>query len=150
MARALRVDKFTIAALAATLDLLEDAGWAKSRLPVLRALETPPEELARRAASLADELRRTTDLEVREVGTTSEVGGGAVPAEGLPTTAVALRHEAHSAVELAAEMRRLSVPVVGRIAEGEVLLDPRSLDPAEDAECARVLAERFRGGRGGG
>ena len=149
LARALRVDKFTIAALAATLDLLEDADRARSRLPVLRALATPPDELARRAAALAEDLRRTTDLSVREVATTSEVGGGAVPAEGLPTTAVAVKHAELTAEELAAELRRLPVPVLGRIAEGEVLLDPRSLDPAEDRECADVLASRFGGGRGG-
>ena len=81
---------------------------------------------------------------MREVETTSEVGGGAVPAEGLPTTAVALRHDSLSADELAAELRTLELPVIGRIAEGEVRLDPRSLDPAEDSECARVIRSRFQ------
>jgi len=143
LARALRVDKFTIAALAATLDLLEDAVEARERLPVLRALEVRPEELARRASALAAGLADCPDLEVREVAATSEVGGGAVPGEGLPTTAVALRHASLSAEDLARELRRLALPVIGRIVEGEILLDPRSLDPTEDAECVRTIRDRF-------
>ncbi|HMB70544.1 MAG TPA: L-seryl-tRNA(Sec) selenium transferase [bacterium] len=143
LARAVRVDKFTIAALAATLDLLEDADRARARIPVLRALEATPEELAARASAIAGDLAGCPELHVREVETVSEVGGGAVPAEGLPTTAVALRHRTLSADELAAELRGLELPVIGRIADGEVRLDPRSLDPAEDAECARVIRSRF-------
>jgi L-seryl-tRNA(Ser) seleniumtransferase len=143
LARAVRVDKFTIAALAATLDLLEDADRARARIPVLRALAAAPEELAARASAIAGALAGCPDLQVRLVAATSEVGGGAVPAAGLPTTAVALRHAALSADELAAELRGLDLPVIGRIAEGEVRLDPRSLDPAEDPECARVIRDRF-------
>jgi L-seryl-tRNA(Ser) seleniumtransferase len=151
LARALRVGKFTIAALAATLDLLEDAEQARERVPVLRALAAAPEELALRAAAIAGGLEGCPDLEVRTVEATSEVGGGAVPAQGLPTTAVALRHARLSASELASELRRLPVPVLARVALGAVLLDPRSLDPEEDAECARVIGDRFGpGGRGGG
>jgi L-seryl-tRNA(Ser) seleniumtransferase len=143
LARAVRVDKFTIAALAATLDLLEDADRARARIPVLRALEETGERLAARASAIAGALSGCPDLRVREVAATSEVGGGAVPAEGLPTTAVALRHVSLSADELAAELRTLELPVIGRIADGEVRLDPRSLDPSEDGECARVIRDRF-------
>ncbi|MGQ0722097.1 MAG: L-seryl-tRNA(Sec) selenium transferase [Candidatus Eiseniibacteriota bacterium] len=149
VARALRVDKFTIAALAATLDLLEDADRARELVPTLRALDASPEELARRAAAIVRELARCDDLSVRPVPASSEVGGGAAPAEDLPTTAVALRHRSLSAEELAAELRGLATPVIGRIAAGEVLLDPRSLDPAEDLLCARLIGDRFGPGGGG-
>ncbi len=149
LARALRIDKFTIAALAATLDLLEDEAGARERLPVLRALCASPEDLERRARTLADALGACRDLAVGLAPATSEVGGGAVPAEGLTTTVVTLRHPRLSADELARELRGLPVPVIGRIANDLVQLDPRSLDPGEDEECAGTITSRF-GDVGGG
>jgi L-seryl-tRNA(Ser) seleniumtransferase len=148
LARALRVDKFTVAALAATLDLLEDGDWARKRVPTLRALSLTAGELQSRAQVVAAALQERTVLRVRVVESASEVGGGAVPGEGLPTSAVALAHDALSADALARELRRLRVPVVGRIVGGEVLLDPRSLAPEEDEECVGLLVEKF-GRRGG-
>jgi L-seryl-tRNA(Ser) seleniumtransferase len=149
LARALRVDKFTIAALAATLDLLEDAEEAYRRLPVLRALGARPADLERRARDLAEALRVCPDLEVGVEAGTSEVGGGAVPAEGLATTVVTLGHRELGAVDLARELRSLPLPVIGRIANDRVRLDPRSLDPDEDSACAQAIVSRF-GGMGGG
>lgn len=148
LARALRVDKFTIAALAATLDLLEDEGRAKERVPVLQALWASSGDLARRAEAIAARLRECEQLQVTVAPGTSEVGGGAVPAEGMPTTVCALSHVGLSAEELATALRGLRLPVIGRIADGRVLLDPRSLDPAEDDECVRQILMRF-GGTGG-
>jgi L-seryl-tRNA(Ser) seleniumtransferase len=148
LARALRIDKFTIAALAATLDLLEDASEARSRVPVLAALGADPEELAARASRIASDLGDCRPLSVRVEDATSEVGGGAVPAEGLPTTVVALTHETRSANELARELRQLSPPVIARVAKDRVLLDPRSMDPSEDRECSDAIRRRF--GPGGG
>jgi L-seryl-tRNA(Ser) seleniumtransferase len=148
LARALRIDKFTIAALAATLDLLEDASEARSRVPVLAALGADPMELAARASRIASDLGDCRPLSVRVEDATSEVGGGAVPAEGLPTTVVALTHETRSANELARELRQLSPPVIARVAKDRVLLDPRSMDPSEDRECSDAIRRRF--GPGGG
>jgi L-seryl-tRNA(Ser) seleniumtransferase len=145
LARALRVDKFTIAALAATLDLLEDAERARERVPVLRALCADAETLAARAEAIRRGLAGRPGLQVRTLASTSEVGGGAVPGEGLPTTVCALAHEGRSAEELARELRGLPTPVVARIEGGLVLLDPRSLDPSEDEECVRLIGERFDG-----
>lgn len=145
LARALRVDKFTIAALAATLDLLEDAPRARERLPVLRALALTAEELAARAEAMARGLADVPGLEVRTIAASSEVGGGAVPALGLPTTACALSHRDLAAEELARVLRGLPTPVIGRIVDDRILLDPRSLDPAEDDECVRMIQARFRG-----
>ncbi|MFN8176587.1 MAG: L-seryl-tRNA(Sec) selenium transferase [bacterium] len=149
LARALRVDKFTIAALAATLDLLEDAERARERLPVLRSLCAGADSLAARAGAIVGGLAGLPGLHAQSVESSSEVGGGAVPAEGLPTTACALSHDRLSAEELARELRRLPTPVIGRIAEDRVLLDPRTLDPSEDDECVRLIRARF-GGTGGG
>jgi L-seryl-tRNA(Ser) seleniumtransferase len=150
LARALRVDKFTIAALAATLDLLEDPRRAEVELPVLRALGAEQGELAARAGAIARALAGCAGIDARTTEALSEVGGGAVPAEGLPTTVVALSHETLSADELARELRAAEPPVIGRIAGGELLLDPRSLDRPEDDECVRAIRARFAAGSGGG
>jgi L-seryl-tRNA(Ser) seleniumtransferase len=148
LARALRVDKFTIAALAATLDLLEDPDQARERLPVLRALSAPASEMERRARELAEALEGAGGLSTEVVPTRGEVGGGAVPGEGIPSFACALRHASASATELARVLRGLPLPVIGRIEDERVLLDPRSLDPSEDDECVRTIRTRF-GGSGG-
>ncbi|MBZ0268652.1 L-seryl-tRNA(Sec) selenium transferase, partial [bacterium] len=143
LARALRVDKFTIAALAATLDLLEDEARARERVPVLRSLWASSKELAARAEGLVRGLDGCDALRAAVAESVSEVGGGAVPAEGLPTTVCALSHAGMSADELARELRALALPVIGRIADGRVLLDPRSLDRGEDEECVRQIRARF-------
>jgi L-seryl-tRNA(Ser) seleniumtransferase len=148
LARALRVDKFTIAALAATLDLLEDEPRARERVPVLRALGASAEEMEARACAIASGLSDCDRLRASVQAGRSEVGGGAVPAEGLPTTVCVLEHQELSAEELAHELRALPTPIVGRIADDRVLLDPRSLDRAEDEECVRLIRARF-GGTGG-
>jgi L-seryl-tRNA(Ser) seleniumtransferase len=145
LARALRVDKFTIAALAATLDLLEDADRARERVPVLRALCAPPESLAARAGAMVRALAGVPGLDVRALPSESEVGGGAVPAEGLPTTVCALAHAELSAEELGRALRELPTPVIARIAADRVLLDPRTLEPGEDEECVRAIRARFDG-----
>ena len=145
LARALRVDKFTIAALAATLDLLEDAARARERLPVLRALCESEASLAERAGRMVRALADVPGLSAGTVASVSEVGGGAVPAEALPTTACALTHRELTAAEFARVLRELPTPLIGRIVEDRILLDPRSLDPAEDDECVRLIQARFRG-----
>jgi L-seryl-tRNA(Ser) seleniumtransferase len=145
LARALRVDKFTIAALAATLDLLEDAERARERVPVLRALCADGASLAARAEGIRRGLEGTPGLDVRTLASVSEVGGGAVPGEGLPTTVCAVVHADLGAEALARELRALPTPIVARIEEDRVLLDPRSLDPSEDAECVQGIRQRFEG-----
>jgi L-seryl-tRNA(Ser) seleniumtransferase len=148
LARALRVDKFTIAALAATLDLLEDPDRARTAVPTLRALSWTRRDLAPRATQIAKAIGVCSSLRVRVLTAQSEVGGGAAPAEELATTVVALAHESLSAEELARELRRAAVPIVGRIVQDELVLDPRTLDPEEDEECARAIIDRFGPAKG--
>ena len=148
LARALRVDKFTIAALAATLDLLEDPDRARERVPVLRALSAPAVEMEERANRIAGSLDGRGGLRAHVVAATSEVGGGAVPAEGLASFACVLEHGEMNAAQLASVLRALPLPVVGRIEGERVMLDPRSLGPDEDEECVRAIRTRF-GGLGG-
>jgi L-seryl-tRNA(Ser) seleniumtransferase len=130
LARALRVDKLTLAALEATLTGPET--------PTAAALSADPRELMRRAERLASELSGT-GIDVRAVSSAATVGGGGAPGVILPSAALSLPESC------AAALRTGPVPVVGRLEAGRCLLDLRAV-PAEDderlAEAVRSAAER--------
>ncbi len=128
LARALRVDKCTLAALQATL-LHYQAGEAEREVPVWRMIAMPLDALEVRATAWAAELC-ARGLPAEVVPSTSAIGGGSLPGETLPTRAVALIHPAPDA--LAAALRAGEPPVVARIAEGRLLLDPRTVQPGMD------------------
>jgi L-seryl-tRNA(Ser) seleniumtransferase len=137
LARALRADKLTLAALEATLALYDDPAVAIASIPVLRMLTRSAEELERSARSLAAvcpaALRPA--LEAGE----SAVGGGAFPGATLPTTLVVLDAGALGPDGLALRLRVGDPPVVTRIGGGRVLLDPRTLDEGSHPVVARAL-----------
>jgi L-seryl-tRNA(Ser) seleniumtransferase len=123
LARALRIDKLTIAALASTI--------GHGLAPVRRYLSTDPEELQQRCREVA----AAVGGEV--VASTGAVGGGGAPGVGLPGYAVALPET------FAARLRRGDPPVIGRIAGGRCLLDLRCVPPSDDAALVKaVLAAR--------
>ncbi|MGH2586417.1 MAG: L-seryl-tRNA(Sec) selenium transferase [Dehalococcoidia bacterium] len=125
LARAVRLDKASIAALAATLEHYA-RGEAPCEVPVWRMIATTPEELDRRAGAWALAVgERATVVDAR-----SMIGGGSLPEESLPTRALALRLAEPS--EAAAALRRWDPPVVARIERDLLLLDPRTVDPEED------------------
>jgi L-seryl-tRNA(Ser) seleniumtransferase len=126
--RALRVDKVTLAGLSATLAHYE-RGEALEKVPVWRAIATPPDALAARARSwLAALGGAAPGAEVREAR--SAVGGGTLPEVTLPTSVLSL--PAADPDGLAARLRGGDPPVVGRIEDGRVVLDPRTVMPGED------------------
>jgi L-seryl-tRNA(Ser) seleniumtransferase len=140
LARALRIDKLSLAALEATLRLHRDPELARRELPVLAMLTADPALLRARAERLA---RATGGTVVEAIART---GGGALPLLELPGPAVALEpatHGAPSADALAAALRRGDPPVVARIHDGRVLLDPRTLTDEE----ARTVAVAVRASR---
>ena len=126
--RALRVDKVTLAGLAATLAHYE-RGEAAAQVPVWRAIAQPVEALSARAerwrAALAG---AAPGAEVRDAR--SAVGGGTLPEVTLPTRVLAL--PSPDPDRLSARLRAGDPPVVGRIEEGALLLDPRTVLPGED------------------
>ena len=124
--RALRVDKVTLAGLAATL-AHHERGEALREIPVWRAIAWTPEELLARASVWKDALD-LPGLEVVEAR--SAVGGGTLPGVTLPTFALALPPGDPDGV--AARLRASDPPVVARIEAGRVLLDPRTVLPGED------------------
>jgi L-seryl-tRNA(Ser) seleniumtransferase len=125
LARAMRADKMTLAALEATLALYRDPAVAVREIPVLAMLTLEPAALGARAAVLRDAigLPEATAL----VSGSSAVGGGSFPGAVLPTTLVALQPGASGAASLALRLRLGSPSVVARIEGGKVLLDPRTL-----------------------
>jgi L-seryl-tRNA(Ser) seleniumtransferase len=138
LARAVRIDKLSLAALEATLLLYRDPSRARAEIPVLAMLEAGEDELTARAQRLRDDLGADRAEIVRAV---AKVGGGALPLLELEGPAVALMGEA-SPVSVAEALRRSEPPVIGRIHEGRVLLDPRTLrdDEVEDAASAARAA----------
>jgi L-seryl-tRNA(Ser) seleniumtransferase len=125
MLRALRVDKMTLAALGATLQIYR-GGALIERLPIFRMIGATLDELHARAQDYRDAIQGA-----RIVESVAYVGGGALAQERIASVAVALRAE--DAASLAARLRRNAPPIVARIADGRVLLDLRTIAPDEDA-----------------
>ncbi len=133
LARALRVDKLTAAALEATL--------AGPPVPVAEALTAAPAQLIMRAEVIASQLT-AAGLDARPVPAEGAVGGGGAPGVGLPSAAVSLPAALAQPLRAGAAVRGGDVrAVVGRIEDGRLLLDLRAVPPADDdALCAAVLA----------
>jgi L-seryl-tRNA(Ser) seleniumtransferase len=142
LARAVRVDKLTLAALEATLRLCLDEGRAFSSIPVLRALVLPLQEIDHRARRLCDQITKLAhgQLELSVVDGTSEVGGGALPLEAMPTRLVAVKAPLLTAQVVEANLRRTDPPVMVRIRDDQVLLDPRTVMEEELDELAKLVA----------
>jgi L-seryl-tRNA(Ser) seleniumtransferase len=129
LARALRVDKLTLAALIATLDLY--LTQSLSRLPVWDMLGASTESIGARARAWQSRLmERGAAVEV--VHAESTVGGGSLPGERLATMALAITPARGGAADLLRRLREHEPPVIGRIVEERVLLDPRTVLPDED------------------
>ena len=133
LARAVRIDKLSLAALEATLALYRDPAHARRALPVLAMLDADRPALEARARRLA----AATGGEVVEA--TAKVGGGALPLLGLSGPAVALDAGPLGPDALAAALRAGDPPVVGRIHDGRLLLDPRTLTDAEADQAADAV-----------
>jgi len=139
LCRAVRVDKLTLAALAATLSLHADPAQARAEVPALRMLALPLADLMVRAERLAADLR-ARGVAAETTSAESRVGGGALPEWPLPTTAVALRVPGRAAA-LAAALRSGDPAVIARIQEDRVLIDPRTV-PAELDQALVVAVAR--------
>jgi len=141
--RALRIDKLTLAALEATLRAYEDPMAAVAEIPTLRMLTEPAAAVRRRAQRVLRRVpaaqRATLGLGV--VADRSQVGGGALPLVELATAALALGTAAHPAEALDRRLRSGRPPVVGRVTEGRLLLDCRTVADDEVPLLAQRLSE---------
>ncbi len=141
--RALRIDKMTLAALAATLRHYQ-RGEATTHIPTWRMIATPDNRLAQRAGTWAEQLR-THGIRARVQRGESTIGGGSLPGETLPTTLLALdaAHLALPLEELARHLRLRPTPVITRISRDTLLLDPRTVLEEQDEEVVRALSEEL-------
>ena len=141
LARALRVDKTTIAGVQANL-LHYLRGEATREIPIWRMIAMSPQEIEARASGWAAQLAQMGLPAVVSEGR-STVGGGSLPGETLPTSVVALA--APSPDTLARRLRQGTPPVVARIEDDRLLLDPRTVLPEQDDDLLRCMHEAWQG-----
>jgi L-seryl-tRNA(Ser) seleniumtransferase len=140
LARTLRIDKLSLAALTATLALYRPPHDPLREIPVLRMLGEPKANVARRAARIANALRKNARLTIELADDASYAGGGALPLEQLPTKVVRVRATDMTASELVQRLRAGAPPVIARIADDDVVLDPRTVLPAEIPKLVAAIA----------
>lgn len=140
LARALRLDKLSVAALAATLRLYRPPADPSRRIPVLRMLTEPVATIAARAEALRAQVVHVPALDVDVEETLGYAGGGAMPMLALPGRALALRSARFSADDLARRLRTGVTPVLGRIERDVVLLDLRTVSDVELPALAAMIA----------
>lgn len=136
MKRALRVDKLRLAALEATLRLYRDPDRLVEKLPTLRLLARKRDEIAARAASLLTpaQIAVGESYTVEVIDCASQIGSGALPLDTLPSAGLGFRPTAGSGSaldRLASAMRRLPIPIIGRISHGMLVLDLRCLEDSD-------------------
>jgi L-seryl-tRNA(Ser) seleniumtransferase len=139
IARAVRADKLTLAALAATLALYQDEVAAVRSIPVLAMLTATPSDLAQRAERLASLC--PPDTGAITIPGESAVGGGSFPGAVLPTTLVAINAGSLGPDSLALRLRLGEPSVVARVSSNRVLLDPRTLREDSFPAVARAIEQ---------
>jgi L-seryl-tRNA(Ser) seleniumtransferase len=133
--RAVRVDKMTVAALEATLELYRDDRLED--IPAHRLLKQSPEELRSRAEKLRDMLR-DQGIESAVERTQGQVGGGAMPQSSPVSYACALSTDSPQLLQ--ERLRGMDLPVIARVAEDQVLLDVRCLGEEDLTSVALAVA----------
>jgi L-seryl-tRNA(Ser) seleniumtransferase len=138
LARAVRIDKLTLAALAATLDLYRQ-GRERDEIPVLALLTASADALKSRAVRIHEQLGDMGLLKISIRESVAPVGGGSFPTAQLPTAVLCLEHATLGAEVLARRLRLGKIHVVGRIQHDQLLLDLRSVDPLDDSQVVEAL-----------
>ncbi|ORM70780.1 L-seryl-tRNA(Sec) selenium transferase [Pantoea rwandensis] len=140
--RALRVDKMTLAALEATLQLYRQPETLREALPALRLLTRPAHDILQQAERLLPALEHTYGAEysLAIAACSSQIGSGSLPVERLPSFALTFSPKAghgSALTALAQRWRALSRPVIGRLQDGKLWLDLRCLE--DEAALIRIL-----------
>ena len=135
--RALRVDKLTYAALEATLAEYA-AGRGSAAIPVQRMLTMNAEAIRARADALVAAIGKVPGWNAQVLKGMSAVGGGSAPGVELPTWLVSVEKDGLSAAVLEERLRGAAVPIVARIEQDRVVIDLRTVDPADDALLSRM------------
>jgi len=148
LTRAVRIDKFTVAALEATLREYIDPQTAWQCIPTLTMLSANVNILKQRAENLTEELTAAV-YELADcvvVPTASAVGGGALPTAALPSWAVEVSPRDMSVFELSVRLREQEPGLIGRLQDEKLLLDMRTILPGEESILVQVLTDVLKGG----
>lgn len=141
--RAMRIDKFTLAGLESILRFYLDERKAVEKIPTLAMIAEPVDDVKRRANRLARRMRKELaglcSVKVAEV--MSRVGGGAMPEQNLPSQAVVIHPSSTTVTQLETRLRKLEIPVIGRIEEDNLILDMRTVADDEVPILATCIQE---------
>lgn len=141
LARALQVDKITLAAMSATLRLYRDPASAKRSIPLIQLLGTSVENLKCRAERLAPQLAQLPALSAAEaLPSTTLLGCDTLPLQEIPAWCIALTPAKGSAETLAAKLRCGAPSVVGRIENNRLHFNLRSVFPRQDQQLVAAVA----------
>lgn len=145
MNRALRIDKFTLAGLEATLRLYYEPQAAFEKIPTLAMLSASFASIDKRARRLIRQIKKPLAdcCYVYSINTESKVGGGAMPERNLPSKAVALKPFKMTVNELEEGLRKQKMAVIGRIENDQFILDMRTVADEEIAQLAKCLKDIF-------
>jgi L-seryl-tRNA(Ser) seleniumtransferase len=138
--RAFRLDKMTLAALETTLRIYLNEERALREIPVLRMLGTPLAELRQRAESLAERLAKLDRIsKARAAQDVAYVGGGSLPDQAMQTWVVEIEARDLSDADLAARLRTGVPPVMGRVRDGKLVLDVRTVFTEQEEELVKAV-----------
>ncbi|MEC9490994.1 MAG: L-seryl-tRNA(Sec) selenium transferase [Halanaerobiales bacterium] len=143
--RALRVDKFTLAALEATLKLYRNFEEAIVKIPTLRMLTETDQKVKKRAKDLFSYLVKNNKVSFKIEKDTARIGGGSYPLTKIKTYVLTIDSELISSEELAYKLRQAEMPIFSRIKNQKLIIDLKTVQPAEikllAAEINQVLRE---------
>ena len=142
LTRALRIDKFTATALELVLQEYLSEEKAIQNIPVLRMITEPLEEVSRRARTLKRMLvNAKPGAQIGLEECESQIGGGSLPLERIPSMAVTIRPQEISVAKLEEEMRHLRVPIIPRTANDTIYLDVRTIESRWFKQIVQMLGE---------
>lgn len=143
--RALRIDKFTLSALENVLREYYDLELVLERVPTLSMLTASKEVLKKRAQKILRRLKGKPEerCTFKQIETASKVGGGALPEFELPSWAIECRPIDMTVAALEKQLRRLDLPLIGRIEDDSFLIDVRTIQDCEITELVGILSEMF-------
>jgi L-seryl-tRNA(Ser) seleniumtransferase len=149
--RALRIDKFTLASLESVLRDYFDIEEALKNIPTLAMLTIAGADLKKRAQRIARQLKKriSQNCGVKIVATVSRVGGGALPEFNIDSWAIDLQPVTMKLSTFEQRLRKLVIPIVGRIENERFLLDVRTIQDREIGELTSLIGDLFSQGESG-
>jgi len=141
MARALRIDKLTLAALESTLKLYQDPKTVVEKIPTLKFIFRQPEDIFNFAKQLIKSIqtKESKHLKINIIQNNSKIGGGALPLQQLPTCCISMVSETMTPDQMDLYFRSFNPPIIGRIENDRYLLDCRTIQSDEISIVSKAI-----------